>query len=218
MILVPVLRRPHRVAPLLASIEEATPQPHRVLFIASPGDTVELAAINQAGADCLVLGRPPRRGDYARKINAGHRASTEPLLFLGADDLRFHPGWLPAALAVLAPGIGVVGTNDLGNARVMAGEHATHSLVTRTYIDTHGTIDEPGKVLHEGYPHEFVDDEFVGTAKARHAWAFAADSHVEHLHPNWGKAESDPLYAAQRERMQIGRRIYQRRRHLWTSL
>ena len=32
----------------------------------------------------------------------------EPLIFQGADDLRFYPGWLEAAKAKLAPGIGVV--------------------------------------------------------------------------------------------------------------
>jgi hypothetical protein len=46
----------------------------------------------------------------------------------------------------------------------MAGRHSTHSLVTRDYVERFGTIDEAGVVLHEGYPHEFVDDEFVQTA------------------------------------------------------
>jgi hypothetical protein len=71
-------------------------------------------------------------------------------------------------------------------------------------------------VLFEGYPHEYVDDEFVGTARKRGAWAFAADSHVEHLHPSWGKAPMDPMYAAQRKRMTAGAMIYRSRRPLWT--
>lgn len=216
VIIVPVLRRPHRVEPVLDSIEAATPGPHRVVFVASPDDHSEQAAVRAAGADLLVLDEPPTGGDYARKINAAHRASNEPLLFLGADDLAFHPGWLERAQARLdTPGVHVVGTNDLGNSRVVAGEHATHSLVTRWYVDHHGTIDEPGKVLHEGYEHEFVDDEFVATAKKRAAWAFAADSIVEHLHPLWGKAPTDPLYDDQARRMRIGRRLYRRRSHLW---
>jgi hypothetical protein len=154
-------------------------------------------------------------GDYARKINAGCRATTEELLFLGADDLHFHPGWLEAAAAKLAPGIGVVGTNDLGSPRVVAGEHATHSLVTRAYADQHGAIDRPGEILHEGYPHEYVDDELVGTAKHRCAWAMALDSHVEHLHPDHDKAPWDELYLAQPGRMDAGAPLYQARRRLW---
>ena len=211
MVLVPVLRRPHRVAPLLDSLDG-----QRTLFICSPDDIEEQAAVKAAGADMIVIDRPPQPGDYARKIQAGYEATDEPLVFLGADDLCFHSGWLDAARAKLTEGVGVVGTNDLGSKRVMAGNHATHSLVTRDYVERHGTIDQPGQVLHEGYPHEFVDDEFVQTAMFRDAWAFAVDSHVEHLHPNWNKAPTDPLYDQQRRRMDRGRRLYKRRQHLWT--
>lgn len=181
----------------------------------SPDDHTVHAAIDAEGADRVTV-PGPGPGDYARKINTGLRSSTEPLLFLGADDLLFHPGWLDAAKAKLAPGVGVVGTNDLGSPRVIAGDHATHSLVTRDYADRFGTIDEPGKILHEGYPHEFVDDELVETAKHRGAWAFAADAHVEHLHPSWGKAAPDRMYGQQRRRMAAGRPIYNERRRLWT--
>lgn len=217
VVLVPVLRRPGNVVPLLDSLAANTPEPHRVLFLCTRGDAAELAEIRAAGADHLEL-RPSTRGDYARKINAGYRSSSEPFLFLAADDLRFHPGWLAAALdAMTDPAIGVVGTNDLGNARVVAGEHATHSLVRRTYVDEQGTIDRRGEVLHEGYPHEFVDDEFVETAKLRRAFVSRSDSVVEHLHPLWGKAPTDALYRQHSRRMRAGRVIYQRRRHLWTS-
>lgn len=216
LVIIPVLRRPHRAAPVLESIGAATTQPHRVLFVGSPGDDEEHAAVRAAGGDLLVIDRLPGRGDWARKIQAAYNVSDEPLIFLGADDLAFHPGWLEAAQRCLTAGIGVVGTNDLGNRRVMAGEHATHCVVTRDYVERFGTIDQPGQVLHEGYWHEFVDDELVGTAKKRGAWAFAADAVVEHLHPNWGKAPSDGLYDQQQARMRDGKRVYQRRRHLWT--
>lgn len=210
-ILIPVLNRPHRVAPLLDSIRAATPQPHRVLFLTDPFDTDEIAEIEACGAWHERTG-----GNYARKINAGIDLTDEPLIFTGADDLNFHPGWFDAAKQCLTPGIGVVGTQDLCNARVKRGEHSTHSLVTREYVDRCGTIDEVGKLLHEGYPHEFVDDELIETAKSRGAFAFAHESVVEHLHPLAGKAPMDDLYAAQRVRMKQGRRIFNRRRALWT--
>lgn len=215
VVVIPVLRRPHRVEPLLRSLREATPEPHRPLFVATEGDDEEIAEIRRARADLLVV--PPRPvGDWAYKVNTAYRETTEPFLFLGADDLDFRPGWLPAALRRMDdPAIGVVGTNDLGNARVMAGEHATHLLVRRAYVDRFGTADERGKIACEKYPHEFVDDEIVGTAKARGAWSPALDSIVEHLHPNWGKAPSDPLYDAQSRRMMQGRRVYRSRRRLW---
>lgn len=214
LIIVPVLRRPHRVEPLLASIEAATPQPHRILFVCTPDDHTEIDAIEAAGPE-HIIGPPHAPGDYARKSNLAYTVSDEPLLFLAADDLEFHPDWFERATARLADGIGVVGTNDLCNRRTRQ-QHSTHSLVTRAYIDEFGTIDEPGKVLHEGYPHEFVDDELVQTAQHRGAYAHAEDSYVEHLHPMNNKAPMDDLYAEQANRMRVGRRIFEGRRHLWT--
>lgn len=212
-ILVPMLGRPHHIAPLLDSIR-ATTDGARVVFLCSPPDAEVHAEIDAAGEQRIMIDGP-MPGDYARKINVGVAATDEPLIFTGASDIRFHDGWLEAACAQLADGIGVVGTNDLGSQRVMAGVHSTHSLVTRSYAEL-GTIDEPGKLLHEGYPHEFVDDELVATAKHRNAWAFAADSIVEHLHPSWGKAPTDATYDEQGHRMWQGRRIYRRRMRLWT--
>lgn len=218
VLLVPVLRRPRNVGPLVRSVRENTPEPHRLLFLVTAGDSEEIAAIEEAGAEYLAT-PPAPRGDYARKINAGYAATSEPFLFLGADDLRFHPGWLSAGLALFEdPAIGVVGTQDLApTERARTGQHATHSLVRRSYVDERGTIDRRGQVLHPGYWHEYVDDEFIATARARGAFAFAFDSVVEHLHPSWGKAPTDELYAQQRRRMSHGRALFARRRRLWTS-
>lgn len=211
IIAVPVLHRPHRVVPLLESIAENTPEPYRVLFVTDPDDGAERDAIDAAGGERIDLA-----GNYARKINLAYHSSAEPLLFLAADDLAFHPHWLERAVDRLKGQVGVVGTNDLGNPRVLKGEHATHSLVSRSYVQEFGTIDERDKVLHESYPHEYVDTEFVETAKARGAWAFAADSIVEHLHPHWGKAPTDSLYDAHAQRMKAGVRIYRKRQRLWS--
>ena len=216
-ILVPVLRRPHRVAPLLASIRRSTPAGvARVIFIADPDDEGECAAVRRARRESsLQVDALTLSGNYAAKINHAARHCREPLLFTGADDLEFHGGWLEAARARIRGPIQVVGTNDLCNARVMAGNHSTHSLLTREYAER-GTIDEPGKILHEGYPHEYVDDEFVQTAIKRNAFDFAPDALVEHLHPDAGKAPIDELYAARPARMRQGRKLYRQRRRLWT--
>lgn len=214
VILTPVLRRPKNVAPLLRSIGETTTRPYRVLFIADPDDDRELSAIEPHLSEGVGLLLQP--GNYARKINAAVEFTSEPLLFLGADDLRYHAGWLDAAKRLMVDPIGVVGTLDLCNGRVTQGIHSTHSLVSRTYAER-GTIDDPGRLLHEAYPHEFVDDEFVQTAIHRGAFAHAADSVVEHLHPWVGKAPSDAIYAASKPRMRVGRRIFRSREHLWNG-
>lgn len=218
-LLIPMLTRPHRVGPLVASIRSATIVPHVIVFVCTEGDDEVIAAVEavrdlHTGVQLYVIA-PNERGDYAKKINLGYAVTTEPHLFLGADDLRFHRGWYEAAANRLRNGIHIVGTQDKANRRVRQGLHATHSLVTREYIERWGTIDEPGKVLHEGYLHEFVDDEFVETAKTREAFAFEHRSVVEHLHPTVGKAPWDPLYEAQRHRMNSDRRVFMERRKLW---
>lgn len=214
VVLVPVLRRPHRVAPLIESLS-ASGQDARLLFICSADDTAMLEAVETSGADKIVVDWPGGEpGDYSRKINAGYRASSEPYLFTGADDLHFHESWLDNALWHRPAH--VIGTNDIGSSRVMAGHHSTHTLVSRRYVDKFGTIDEPGKVLHEGYWHEHTDDELVGTAKYRGVWAFAHDSIVEHLHPDYGKAPSDDMYRAQGERMAVSGKLFRKRQRLWT--
>ncbi len=204
------------MAPLLNSIEEATPGA-LALFLAEAHDRPEHEALErELGREALRVRVDTGGGNYAMKINRGVSLCDEALLFLAADDLAFRPGWLEVAKSKLTDGVGVVGTNDLCNPRVITGEHSTHSLVTREYA-AQGTIDEPDKLLHEGYLHEFVDDEFVETAKFRGAYAHADDAIVEHLHPMVGKAPTDALYAAQRRRMRKGRPIYAKRRQLWMS-
>lgn len=217
VVLIPVLNRPHRVAPVYESILAATPPPVRVLFCCTDDDTAEIEAIRAIGAEHLSCG-PWAPGDYARKINLGYRHTTEPLIFLGADDLSFHPGWLDAAVSHLSDTIHVVGTNDLGNPRVIAGSHSTHSLLTRQYADRYGTVDRNHQILHEGYAHTFCDDEFIATAKARLTYSFAADSIVEHLHPHWGKAAWDDVYSIADASLTSGRQLFIRRRRLWHSV
>lgn len=116
-------------------------------------------------------------------------------LFLVGDDVRFHPGWLDHAQAAAGDQFHVVGTNDLANPRVMAGRHATHLLIRRSYVDEMGASwDGPKTVAHEGYRHWWVDDEIVAAARQRGVWAMAINSTVEHLHPAWGKGEQDEVY------------------------
>ncbi len=204
--LIPVRGRPANAQPLADSIRQNTTVPHSIIFVCSRGDTPQIDACTATKARVLLVDG----GDYeyARKINfaASHETTDGEWLFLGADDLAFHPGWDEAALSLPATAL-VIGTNDLGNPTVMAGKHATHSLVHRSYI-ARGTIDEPGLLLHPGYQHNFVDNEFIATAKSRGVWAFAANSHVEHLHPFWRKSEDDQVY-------ELGRRTYHADARTW---
>jgi hypothetical protein len=215
-VLIPVLNRPEQVERVVLSLEESLVEADATpYFIANQDDTEEIAALQDLEVPYLTVG-PRAPGDYARKINHAVRATREPWLFLGADDLKFAPGWLDVAIAVAErEGVGVVGTNDLGNPAVIRGQHSTHSLVSREYAVERGSIDQPRLLLHEGYDHQFVDNEFVETARHRGQFAFAQRAVVEHLHPHWGKAENDSTYEIAVASYRRDQEIFRRRRRLW---
>lgn len=191
-VIVPVMRRPQNAAPFMASLRASTGLA-TVYAIADEDDTETILAWKAAGAEVIV----GTAVTFAKKANLGYAATSEPWLFLAGDDVKFHPGWLDHAqhTADVLKG-DVIGTNDLGNARVMAGDHATHLLVRRSYVDQRGAgWDGPGVLAHEGYRHWYVDDEIVCAAKQRNVWQMALGSVVEHLHPLWRKGEDDEVYA-----------------------
>lgn len=216
-ILVPVLDRPHNAQPLVDSIRQSTLAEHQIVFLCSPGDQKEAAACMATGADVDIVGFENGPGDWAKKINHGFTVTQSEFCLLGADDLRFHPGWDDEALKVAdSTNAGVVGTNDLGNRTVMRGLHSTHPLVRRSYVEEHGTIDEPGKCLHEGYAHQWVDNELIVTAQMRGQWAFAKDSHVEHMHPFWKKGKMDSTYEKALSTSREDHAHFRSRQALWS--
>lgn len=215
LIIIPVLNRPARAIEVFKSATENTDVPHRVLFICSLGDEAEIEACRATGAIADVFPEPAGPGDWAKKLNYAYRGSFEPWLFCGADDLRFHPGWASEALTIGEhTQAGVVGTNDLGNPRVISGRHSTHPLIRRRYADERGTIDQPRAMAHEGYDHQFVDDEIVQTAIKRGEWAFARASVVEHLHPFFEKAPMDSTYEKGLRATARDRALFVKRRRL----
>lgn len=191
-VIVPVMRRPQNAKPFMQSLRASTGLA-KVYAIAGPDDEATVAAWTEAGAE--VIQRDPPVSTFAEKVNVGYEHTVEPWLFLAGDDVRFHAGWLDQAQAVAGDRYHVIGTNDLANPRVTAGEHATHMLIRRSYVDELGASwDGPKVVCHEGYRHWYVDDEIVTAAKQRGVWMPALRSIVEHLHPLWGEAETDEVY------------------------
>lgn len=219
-LLIPVLRRPNAAALLWENVRECATVPTEIVFVCSPNDRNQRKACNAiAERDPLVrvLVAPwrPDRGDYARKINHAYRETEAPYVFTGADDIRFTARWDELTLrAAAAPGAGVIGTDDACNSRTRgARRHSTHSLVARAYIDTHGgTVDAtPGVVMHEGYWHNFCDDELVMVARYRGAYHPSA-AVVQHLHPMRKTAPMDATYEKgqrefARDRSEFSRRM-----------
>lgn len=221
-VLVPVLGRPQNAAPFMRSLRASTGLA-KVYAIAEPDEHGTAMAWRAAGAEVMygddeqVAGEnppPPIAHTFAQKVNLGCRQTgREPWLFLTGDDVRFRPGWLDHAQHVARTwGASVVGTNDLGNPRVTAGEHATHLLVSREYVDRQGASwDGPGVVAHEGYRHWFVDDEIVTVAKQRGVWQMALGSIVEHMHPLFGKGVDDDVYALGQSHADADRALFEAR-------
>jgi len=213
-VIVPVLGRPQNAAPFMASLR-ATAKTATVYAIHDAKDTETADAWATAGATLLdvndhrELNRP---GTFSEKVNVGYLRTDEPWLFITGDDVRFTVGWLSNAQLVASRYYHVVGTNDLGNPRVMAGQHATHLLIRREYVDECGASwDGPKVVCHEGYAHNYVDDEIVMVAKQRGAWLMALSSVVEHLHPWFGKSDEDWVYKLGQESADADRWKFERR-------
>lgn len=207
-VIVPVLNRPQNAEPFMRSLRASTglAYVHAVCSIEADGD-----AWAEAGADVVTMDAP--RISFAQKVNDAFKCNDNPWVFLVGDDVRFHPGWLDHAQQVARnTGAKVIGTNDLGTDRVTSGQHATHMMIARDYIDEVGASwDGPGSVCHEGYRHFYVDDEIVTAAKQRDVWAPALASIVEHLHPLFGKAENDDTYRKGQYRMQSDQRLFRKR-------
>jgi hypothetical protein len=210
-VLVPVLARPHRVRPFLQSLQDTAPGA-RAVFIADHDDHDELRAIvtNVRPGDGLLT---VTAGGYAAKINLAVRKTTEPLVFLAADDLEFQAGWLHAARQLLADNVHVVGVNDLIPRRRR--KHATHFLLTREYA-LQPTMDGERGPLSEAYEHSFVDDELIATASARNVYRYARGAHVRHEHPMVG-APDDDTYRKGRASYRRDQILFRQRSQIWAT-
>lgn len=211
-VIVPVMKRPQNAEPFMQSLRASTGLAE-VIAVADATDVDTVAAWEAAGARVLFDHFGDRAGTFAEKVNYASPKTSAPWVFITGDDVRFHPGWLDHAQHVAkTQGVAVVGTNDLANPRVMAGDHGTHLLISCEYIDGRGASwDGPGVVCHEGYRHWFVDDEIVTVAKSRGEWASALGSRVEHLHPLVGKAPMDSVYERGKHNAARDKKTFQQR-------
>jgi len=221
-VLVPVLGRPEHAEPFMASLRASTGLA-RCYAICDADDEDAIKAWHTEGAYTVIrLPRDGRPGSFAEKVNVGYRHTgseegrhgtpPEPWMLLVGSDVRFHPGWLDHALAAAGDRFHVIGTNDLANPRVMAGEHATHPLIRRSYVDEVGASwDGPGVVAHEGYGHWWVDQEIVNAAKQRGVWTPALASRVEHFHPLFGGREADEVDALGQSHVEADKALFEAR-------
>ena len=199
--------RMDNVVPLMESLVASTGLA-QATWVLNEDDGVKAALVAELGGRVFF-----KSGTFAEKVNAAHGQSSNPWVLLVGDDVRFRPGWLDSAQDIARRyEVSVVGTNDLANPRVMRGEHATHPLIRRDYIDEVGASwDGPGVICHEGYRHWFVDDEIITAAKQRRQFQAALASEVEHFHPMVGKAVKDDVYEVGSRFAEQDRKLFQKR-------
>lgn len=196
-VIVPTLGRPQNAKRFMDSLRASTGLA-TAYAMCDEDDVASQDAWREAGA-IVYTGKHT----FPEKCNLGLKASEgspSPWVLIVGDDVEFRPGWWDEAFEAAGDTYDVIGTNDLGNPRVVAGEHATHIVLRRSYIDkVGGSWDGPGSIAHEAYKHWFVDDEIVQAAKQRGVWTSAHKSVIEHFHPAWGKAPDDETYRHSQE-------------------
>jgi hypothetical protein len=217
-ICIPVLSRPQNAQPVVDSIIRSTTVPHTITFVCSPDDHLQQEAAWMTDQTVLIVDWYPGPADFARKHTYAFGRLEGDWFFAGADDLEFTPGWDTEALAVAErTSASVIGTNDMANPKVMKGQHSTHSLLRRSYIEDTGATwhDGPGVVYSDAYDHQRVDDEMVAAAKMRGVWAFASASVVKHHHPVFDKTvRRDETYEKAMAKGKEDTEVFNRRRSL----
>jgi glycosyltransferase involved in cell wall biosynthesis len=173
-ILIPSLNRPQRLAETIKQIHTSTPEEHRILFCVSDDESKEI--LTQAGEAFIDDSHVEDRRYVTRMNKMIHEIGGAKSVFFGSDDVIHHPGWLRAAMKVMAEGPEVVVVNDLRN------RNGTQALVAANYL-SRAVFDDPTAAFHPGYHHNFADTEQFLTAQYRGVFARALGSYVEHLHP-----------------------------------
>jgi hypothetical protein len=147
---------------------------------------------------------------YVKRIQEMYRCTNEDWFLTGSDDLVFQPGWLEASIEYWDTH-SVIGFDDKCNPSLPG----TNFLVKRDYIRKFsGVIDEPNTVFHQGYFHNFCDNELTATAMSRNAFV-KCDGIIEHHHPTVGKAEWDGVYDMAQDQFHNDAAIFNSRRRLW---
>jgi glycosyltransferase involved in cell wall biosynthesis len=209
-VIVPTVKpRTEKLPGLAASLKASTGLARLILVLDDGEHRAELENAGVDTADSIIT-----PGRFPVKVNAGYEASTADWIQVVGDDCVFHPGWLDHQQWVADRyGAKVVGSNDQANPRVLRGEHATHWMIARDYIETSGASwDGPGVVTHEGYKHWFCDDEIVVKARSEGVFQPALGAVIAHHHPITGLAEEDEVYRkndqyADRDRKRFEKRV-----------
>lgn len=209
-VIVPALNRPNNVARFMESFYESEADA-RVYWVCDEEHKDQIEEVKKYDSKIILNHRSCTT--FPCKVNVGYHNTEEEWMFLVGDDVIFHKGWLEEALLVAKDIYSLIATNDLGNRNVMEGRLATHPLIRRRWVDSHGASwDGPGVLAHEGYHHMCVDREWSTVAKQDDKFAFAPKSIVEHMHPNFNKGDFDDVYSIGHSKAVEDERLFELRK------
>ena len=200
-ILIPTFGRSSKIPSIIANIRSTCANIEeciRIYFILERSDIESTKIVSCNSSPLVKVIYNQMSPGYSGAINTGYHSTSEPFMFLSADDVELTDDCLKVALVCMQDTtIGVVGTNDLLG---QWSDHSTNSLVRRSYIENSGGLhSQPNKVFADSY-HTWVDWELNSCAKARGGYFFCQESQVKHHHPGWRNmgmiCKSSPLYDA----------------------
>lgn len=210
-ILIPTVGRPDRVKKIVKMIKANTQTPHTIYMITEPEDQATIDQIRETTAK-LVLNKAPHT--YVAAINLGYKLSTEEHIFCGSDDIEFTEGWDIKMLKVFQanPEIGFVGAWDSWKI-TQTGKHASHFMVSRSYIQEFGGVeDEKNTIYSSQYQHFNCDIETEQVAMKRGKFQMS-DAVIEHHHFIVNKrVEYDQTYSKEQSKINRDTRTYNQRR------
>ena len=206
-VLIPTYGRYDRMSAIVANIHNFTTVTHKIYFICENEDSESIAEAKRLNEECIVVSK----GTYVAAINMGYKATTEPYIFLGSDDIELTKDWDTKMMEMFTEGIGVVGARDEWEIS-KTDLHGSHLMISRDYIKNHsGVMDEPDTIYSSRYIHTMCDIETEQTAMGRKAFAMSS-AFISHKHWFLGTAKMDATYQRATVAQERDNATYQERR------
>lgn len=201
-VVIPSRDRPKRLRECIEQLQLVSPQVE-IVVVADIGDDKTASVAENLGCELVISDRPD---GPVHCWNIGAAAASGDAFVLGADDLKFHEGWLEAALYGLA-GLGFVGLVAFNDLSPQAGKLATHYLISKSYAAN----EWGGVIAIPSYYQHFIDTEATMRAKRDECFYYAEDAVVEHMHWMWDKADNDEIYKRGQEHYSEGENTFNKR-------